>query len=123
MDHVNLRQVVHPERLWESRGSRLPLRGVIRLWIAIGSLQNLDGPRRRSPTGRGLRAVSAGVPLIRKERGYYSILVQERADFGTPNNIKMIQRTSKTYLLPYGRIARFCRTLQLSPRNHDSSCT
>jgi hypothetical protein len=122
IDHVNLRQVVRPERLWETRGSRLPLRGVIRLWISVGSLLE-HRPRRRSPTGRGPRAVSAEVSLIRKERGYYSILVQERADFGTPNNIKMIQRTSKTYLLPYGRIARFCRTLQLSPRNHDSSCT
>jgi hypothetical protein len=33
MDHVNLRQVVRPERLWGIRGSRLPLRGVIRLGI------------------------------------------------------------------------------------------
>jgi hypothetical protein len=36
-------QVVCPERLRETRGSRLPLRGVIRLWIGIGSLGNLDG--------------------------------------------------------------------------------
>ena len=55
----DLRQVVRLERLWETRGSRLPLRGVIRLWIAIGSLWNLDRPRQRSPTGRGPRAVSA----------------------------------------------------------------
>jgi hypothetical protein len=33
MDHVNLWQVVRLERLWETRGSRLPLRGVIGLWI------------------------------------------------------------------------------------------
>ena len=45
IDHVNLRQVVRPGRLWETRGSRLPLRGVIRLWIGIGSLGHLDGPR------------------------------------------------------------------------------
>jgi hypothetical protein len=61
IDHVNLRQVVCAERLWETRGSRLPLRGVIGLWIGVGSLWNLDGPRR-SPTGRGRRAVSAGSP-------------------------------------------------------------
>jgi len=30
---VNLRPVVRPERLWETRGSRLPLRGVLRLCI------------------------------------------------------------------------------------------
>ena len=29
----NLGQVSRPERLWENRGSRLPLRSVIRLWI------------------------------------------------------------------------------------------
>jgi hypothetical protein len=43
---------VCPERLWETRGSRLPLRGVIRLRIGLGSLWNLDGPWRRRPTGR-----------------------------------------------------------------------
>ena len=37
IDRVNLRQVVRPERLWETGGSRLPLRGVIRLWIGTGS--------------------------------------------------------------------------------------
>jgi hypothetical protein len=62
-DYVNLRQVGRPKRLWETRGSRLPLRGVIRLSIGIGSVRNLDGPRRRGPTGRGPRAVSAEVPL------------------------------------------------------------
>jgi hypothetical protein len=72
MDHWNLRQVVCFERLWETRGSRLPLRGVIRLRIGIGSLWNLDGPRRRHPTARGRRAVSAKVPLIRKKRGCYA---------------------------------------------------
>ena len=30
MGDVNLLQVVSPQRLWEARGSRLPLRGVIR---------------------------------------------------------------------------------------------
>jgi hypothetical protein len=72
IDHVTLRQVVHPEQLWETRGPSLPLRGVMRLWIGIGSLWNLDGSRRRSPTGRGPRAVHAEIPLIRKERGYYT---------------------------------------------------
>jgi hypothetical protein len=62
-DYVNLRQVGRPKRLWETRGSRLPLRGVIRLWIGIGSVRNLDGPRRRGPSGRGPRAVSTEVPL------------------------------------------------------------
>src|SRR5450755_5067627 len=65
MDHVNLRQVVRPERLWETRGSRLPLRGVIRLRIGIGSLWNLELTWWCSPTGRGRRAVNAEVPLIR----------------------------------------------------------
>ena len=41
---VNLRQVVGPEQLWETRGSSLPLHGVIGLWIGIGSLWNLDRP-------------------------------------------------------------------------------
>jgi hypothetical protein len=59
-----------PERLWETHGFRLPLRGVIRLWIGLGSLWNLDGPRRRRPAGRGRRAVSAEVSLIGKKRGY-----------------------------------------------------
>jgi hypothetical protein len=70
MDHVNLRHVVRPEQLWETCGSRLPLRGAIRLWIGIDSLWNLHGSRR-IPAGRGRRAVSARIPLIRKERGYY----------------------------------------------------
>ncbi len=48
MDHVNLRQVVRLERLPETRGSRLPLRRVFRLWIGIGSLWNLDGLRLQS---------------------------------------------------------------------------
>jgi hypothetical protein len=39
MDHVNLQQVVRPEQLWETGGSRLPLRGVIRLGIGLGSLR------------------------------------------------------------------------------------
>jgi hypothetical protein len=42
------------------------------LRIGIGSLWNLDGSRRRSPTGRGPRAVHAEIPVIRKERGYYA---------------------------------------------------
>ena len=58
VDVSNLRNNL-VEQLWGTRGSRLPLRGVIRLWIAIGSLWNLDRPRQRSPTGRGSRAVSA----------------------------------------------------------------
>ena len=92
---VNLRPVVRPERLWETRGSRLPLRGVIRLWIGIGSLWNLDGPRRRSPTGRGPRAVSAEVPLIRKKRGYYAQGVDlcfhpRQLDFFQPENFVSI---------------------------------
>ena len=33
-----------PEQLWETRGSSLPLHGVIGLWIGIGSLWNLDRP-------------------------------------------------------------------------------
>jgi hypothetical protein len=61
MEHVNLRQVVRPERLWEARGSRLPLRGVIRLRIGIGSLGNLDGPRRRRPAGRNRQICIAGI--------------------------------------------------------------
>ena len=69
IDHVNLRQVVRPDLLWETRGSRLPLRGVIGLWIDTSSLRNLDRPRQRTPTGRGPRAVSAAVSLIRKKRG------------------------------------------------------
>jgi hypothetical protein len=72
VDHGNLRQVVRPERLWKTRGSGLPVRGMIRLWIGIGCPWNLDRPRRRSPTGRGRRAVSAEVPLIRKKRTYYA---------------------------------------------------
>ena len=40
--------------------------------IAIGSLGNLDGPRRGPPTGRGPGAVSGEVALIRKKRGCYS---------------------------------------------------
>lgn len=72
MDHVNLRQVVRPRGLWETRSSRLPLRGVIRLWIGIGCPWNLDGPWRRRPTGRGRGAVSAAVSLIRQKRGGYA---------------------------------------------------
>ena len=58
-DPCDLRQVARLEQLWEARGSRLPLRGLVRLWIGIGALWNLNGPRR-SPTGRGPRAVSPG---------------------------------------------------------------
>jgi len=54
-----------------TRGSRLPLGGVLRLWIGIGSLWNLDGARR-IPAGRGRRVVSARVPLIRKEWRCYA---------------------------------------------------
>jgi len=42
-DYVNLRQVGRPKRLWETRGSRLPLRGGVRLWIDIGSVRSLMG--------------------------------------------------------------------------------
>jgi hypothetical protein len=60
-----------PEQLWETRGSRLPLPGVFRLWIGIGSLGNLDGPRRR-PAGRNRQIFIVGIAVIRKERGYYA---------------------------------------------------
>lgn len=43
MGRGNLRQVAGPERLWETHGAGLPLRGVIRLWIGLGSLWNLNG--------------------------------------------------------------------------------
>ena len=42
IDHVNLRQVVRPE--WLSPRSLPPTRGVIRLWMGIGS-QRDEGPR------------------------------------------------------------------------------
>src|SRR6185369_2096230 len=58
--------------LWETRGSRLPLRRVFRLWIGIGSLGNLDGPRRRRPTGCGRQIFTAGIAVIRQKRGYYA---------------------------------------------------
>ena len=51
---VNLRQVVRPERLWETRGSRLPLRSVFRLWIGIGTLWNLDRPLAAQSTSGAL---------------------------------------------------------------------
>jgi hypothetical protein len=66
MDYVALWQVVCPEQLRETRGFRLPLRGVIRLWIGIGSLLNLDGPWRRNPTGRGRRTVRFEGALIQR---------------------------------------------------------
>src|SRR5450631_62353 len=60
-----------PERLRETRGSRLPLRRVLRLWIGIGSLWNLGGPRRRRPAGRNRQILIAGIAVIRQKRGYY----------------------------------------------------
>jgi hypothetical protein len=102
IDHVNLRQVVRPERLWETRGSGLPLRGVIGLWIAIGSLLNLDRPRRRGPSGRGPRAVSAAVSLIRKKRGYYGQGFDLRfrlrqLDFFQPENFVSVLHKVNTF--------------------------
>src|SRR5882724_10851872 len=67
VDVTNLRNNL-VEQLWETRGSRLPLRGVIGLWIAIGSLWNLDRPRQRSPTGRGSRAARARICNATRER-------------------------------------------------------
>ena len=95
-------QAVRLERLWETRGSRLPLRGVIRLWIAIGSLWNLDRPRQRSPTGRGPRAVSAEVCLIRKKRGYYAQGFDLRfrlrqLDFFQPENFVSVLHKVNTF--------------------------
>jgi hypothetical protein len=58
--------------LWETHGSRLPLRGVIRSWIGIGSLGNLDGTRRRSPSGCNRQIFIAGIAVIRQKRGYYA---------------------------------------------------
>src|SRR5882672_4992642 len=52
-DYVNLRQVGRPKRLWETRGSRLPLRGVIRLWIDIGSVRSLMGRGGAVQRGEG----------------------------------------------------------------------
>jgi hypothetical protein len=99
---VNLRPVVRPERLWETRGSRLPLRRVFRLWIGIGSFWNMDGPRRRSPTGRGRCGVNAEVPLIRKERGYYAQGFDLRfhprqLDFFQPQNFVSILHESTPF--------------------------
>ena len=76
--------------------------GVIRLWIGIGSLGNLDGPRRRSPTGRGPRAVSAEVSLIRKERGYYAQGFDLRfhlrqLDFFQPENFVSVLHKVNTF--------------------------
>jgi hypothetical protein len=68
-DDGDLRQVVRPERYGKPAVFRIPLWGVIRLRIGFGCPWNLDRPRRRSPTGRGRRAVGAEVPLIRKKRG------------------------------------------------------
>jgi hypothetical protein len=58
-------QIVCSERYGKLAVLVFQLRRVFRLWIGIGSLWNLDGSRRRSPTGRGPRAVSGEVPLIR----------------------------------------------------------
>jgi hypothetical protein len=61
MGHGNLRQVVRPERLLETRGSRLPLRGVIRLRIGIGSLWGLDGLLREYANRKNV--IVLGIPL------------------------------------------------------------
>ena len=101
VDVSNLRNNL-VEQLWETRGSRLPLRGVIGLWIGSGSLWNLDRPRQRSPTGRGPRAVSAAVSLIRKKRGYYGQGFDLRfrlrqLDFFQPENFVSVLHKVNTF--------------------------
>jgi orotate phosphoribosyltransferase-like protein len=52
--------------LWETRGSRLPLRGVIRLGIGIGSLWNLDGLLREYANRKNVIVLGiqlGGVPV------------------------------------------------------------
>ena len=80
------------DRLRETRGPRLPLRRVFRLWIGIGSLWNLDGPRRSSPPGRGCVLLASRSPLIRKERGNHAqgfdlCFHPRQLDFFQPENL------------------------------------